>query len=330
MEILLGIIVICILIIAVLLLHIRRYKYQLRMFSKHIRNTTVSAENQDISLVNSPVTVESFNPDIVDLANTLNEYREGMWRESIRLSKEREHLQNVIAGISHDFRTPLTSALGYIQMLDKSASSVLNYDEKKYLQIAREKTLYMKKLSDDFFEVSAISAGNKEIPLKQVNISRLLSEQLLAQYEWISDSGITLRTEVEERNVFVTGNEHILERMIDNIFSNARKYAVSELVVSLDEEPDCVRIVVENDIDKDMNIDADKVFEPFYRSSSGTGYIWYEGSTENSAGNKMDGRNYGGSGLGLYIVKQLAECIGADVKAKVDDHRFAIEIFVNK
>ena len=246
------------------------------------------------------------------------------------LRKEREHLQNVIAGISHDFRTPLTSALGYIQMLDKSASSVLNDDEKKYLKIAGEKTLYMKKLSDDFFEVSAISARNKEIPLEQVNICRLLSEQLLAQYEWISDSGIKLRTEVEERNVFVIGNEHILERMIDNIFSNARKYAVSELIVSLDEAADGVKIVVENDIDKDMKIDADRVFEPFYRSSSGTGYLWYEDSTENSVGNKMDGRNYSGSGLGLYIVKQLAECIGADVKAKVPEHRFVIEVLLNK
>lgn len=324
------IITICILIITILLLYIGRYKHQLRMFSKHIRNTAVSTENQDISPVNAPVTVETFNPDIVDLANALNEYREGIQSESMGLRKEREHLQNVIAGISHDFRTPLTSALGYIQMLDKSASSVLNYDEKKYLQIAGEKTLYMKKLSDDFFEVSAISAKNEDIPLEQVNISRLLSEQLLAQYEWISDSGINLRTEVEERNIYVTGNEHILERMIDNIFSNAKKYAVSELIVSLDEDADCVKIAVGNDIDKDMKIDADRVFEPFYRSSSGTGHIWYEGSIENCAGNKMDGRNYGGSGLGLYIVKQLAEGIGADVKAKVDDHRFMIEVFLNK
>ena len=323
-------ITICILIIAVLLLYIRSYKHQLRMFSKHIRNTTVSTENQDISPVNAPVTVETFNPDIVDLANALNEYMEGIQTECIRLSKEREHLQNVIAGISHDFRTPLTSALGYIQMLDKSAGSVLNDDEKKYLQIASEKTLYMKKLSDDFFEVSAISAKNEDIPLEQVNISRLLSEQLLAQYEWISDSGIGLRTEMEERNIYVIGNEHILERVIDNIFSNARKYAVSELVVSLDEDADGVKIVVENDIDEDMRIDVDRVFEPFYRNSSGTGHIWYEGSTENSIGNKMDGRNYGGSGLGLYIVKQLAECIGADVRAKVAGCRFVIEVFLNK
>ena len=319
MEILLCITVICILIISVLLLYIRGYKHQLRVFSKHIRNTAVSTENQDISPVNAPVTVESFNPDIIDLANALNEYREGMQTECIRLSKEREHLQNVIAGISHDFRTPLTSALGYIQMLDKSAGSVLNDDEKKYLQIASEKTLYMKKLSDDFFEVSAISAGNKEIPLEQVNISRLLSEQLLAQYEWISDLGINLRTEVEERNIYVTGNEHILERMIDNIFSNARKYAVSELIVSLNEEADCVRIVVENDIAKDMKIDADMVFEPFYRSTQGTEEL-----------KNADNSLYVGNGLGLFVVKQLSDIIGADIKVRVNEYRFVIEVLLNK
>ena len=319
MEILLCITVICILIISVLLLYIRGYKHQLRVFSKHIRNTAVSTENQDISPVNAPVTVESFNPDIIDLANALNEYREGMQTECIRLSKEREHLQNVIAGISHDFRTPLTSALGYIQMLDKSAGSVLNDDEKKYLQIASEKTLYMKKLSDDFFEVSAISAGNKEIPLEQFNISRLLSEQLLAQYEWISDLGINLRTEVEERNIYVTGNEHILERMIDNIFSNARKYAVSELIVSLNEEADCVRIVVENDIAKDMKIDADMVFEPFYRSTQGTEEL-----------KNADNSLYVGNGLGLFVVKQLSDIIGADIKVRVNEYRFVIEVLLNK
>lgn len=328
MEILFGITVICFLIIAVLLLYMKRYKHQLRLFSEHIRSAAASTENQDISPANSPVTVESFNPDIVDLANALNEYRESMLSEGIRLSKEREHLQDVIAGISHDFRTPLASALGYMQMLDKSAD--LNDEEKKYLKIACEKTLYMKKLSDDFFEVSALSAGNKELPLEQVNIFRLLSEQLLAQYEWISDSEIELGTKLEERNIHVIGNEHILERMIDNIFSNARKYAVSKLIVSLVEEADGVRISVENDIDKDMRIDADRVFEPFYRSSGGTGHTWHEGGTENSAGNKTGGRSYDGSGLGLYIVKQLAEGIGADVKAKVDDHRFVIEVFLNK
>lgn len=311
------IITICILIITILLLYIGRYKHQLRMFSKHIRNTAVNTENQDISPVNAPVTVETFNPDIVDLANALNEYREGIQSESMGLRKEKEHLQNVIAGISHDFRTPLTSALGYIQMLDKSAD--LNDDEKKYLKIAGEKTLYMKKLSDDFFEVSATSAGNKEIHLAQVNISRLLSEQLLAQYEWISDLGINLRTEVEERNIYVTGNEHILERMIDNIFSNARKYAVSELIVSLNEEADCVRIVVENDIAKDMKIDADMVFEPFYRSTQGTEEL-----------KNADNSLYVGNGLGLFVVKQLSDIIGADIKVRVNEYRFVIEVLLNK
>lgn len=310
-------ITICILIIAVLLLYIRSYKHQLRLFSKHIRNTVVNNENQEISSVNSPVTVETFNPDIVDLANALNEYRESMQSKCTRISKEQEHLQNVIAGISHDFRTPLTSALGYIQMLDKSA--VLNDDEKKFLQIAGEKTLYMKKLSDDFFEVSAISAKNEEIPLEQVNISRLLSEQLLAQYKWISDSGINLRTEIKEKNIFVTGNEHILERMIDNIFSNARKYAISELVVSIDEKVDCIKIIVENDIDKDMKIDVDRVFEPFYRCTQGTEDL-------NTEGNSM----YVGSGLGLYIVKQLSDVIGSEIMVKVIEHRFVIEILLNK
>lgn len=111
-----------------------------------------------------------------------------------------------------------------------------------------------------------------------------------------------------------------MERMIDNIFSNARKYAVSELIVSLEELGDRVRLVVENDIDKNMKIDADRVFEPFYRSEQEPGSMWAED----------DGRisNYGGSGLGLYIVKQLADSIGIDVKAKTSGHRFAIEILI--
>lgn len=161
---------------AVLLVRLYQYKRQLRSFTKRI-NERKSAN------MNQPVTVEYFDKDILTLADALNEYTDMVKKQMLDLEQDRRQLKNVIAGISHDFRTPLTAAKGYMQMIDKNG--VLDEKNQEYLTIAMDKTEYLKTLSDAFFEVSAIEANTEQVVMEPVHMTNFLSEQIMSQYDWI-------------------------------------------------------------------------------------------------------------------------------------------------
>ncbi len=282
------------LLAAVLLVRIYQYKRQIRSFTKRI------CERQSEEM-NQPVTVDYFDKNIVLLADALNEYTERVKCCILALEQDRRHLKNVIAGISHDFRTPLTAAKGYMQMIDKSCC--LDEKNQEYLDIAMSKTEYLKNLSDAFFEVSAIEANTEPPLLEEVHLTNFVSEQIMSQYEWINNSDIDVDFNIPERDIVILSNAQFLARIFENIFSNARKYTVSKLNISLRAENDYIVLTVENDMVHSDDLDMTRVFDAFYRESS---------------------RHSEGTGLGLYVVKCLIEKLGHKVYAKSENDMFTI------
>lgn len=300
--------VVLIIIIALLLLNLiliirlLQYKKQIRSF------VAMTKARQDIEM-NRPVTVDYFDRDILELAKILNEYTDMQKQIAIEYEKDKKNLNTIIAGISHDFRTPLTAAKGYMQLIDKNDN--LDAQDKMYLKIAIEKTDYLKKLSDEFFEIASLKAADGDIEKKKVNLNKLLMECILSQHKWISDSGIKAVFDIPESDIYdilIITNEHFLIRIIENLFSNVRKYAKSELEFKVMADNKKVVISMENDISTTDTIDAEKVFEPFYRYNSGYGQ---------------------GSGLGLYVVKCLSEQLGYKVFAECRDNKFYISLEIS-
>lgn len=105
--------------------------------------------------------MEYFDRDIVALAKALNDYSDQIKERNRALEQDRTRLKNVIAGISHDFRTPLTAVKGYLQLMKKGGR--IDDRDMEYLDIAIAKTEYLRVLSDAFFEVSYAEA--KDEPL---------------------------------------------------------------------------------------------------------------------------------------------------------------------
>ena len=222
-----------------------------------------------------------------------------------------------MAGISHDFRTPLTAARGYLQLLDKKGA--IGTDERKYYNIIIEKMDYLAMLSDAFFSVSKIEAGGEDIELHRVNITNLLTETLLGQYPWIEENGIRLTADIPEQDIYVMSNEDCLMRIFNNIFSNARKYAETSLSISLKQaDPEDKNntsdknnkynknnyiLTFENDMELRDEVYSGRVLEAFYRGSS---------------------RTSEGSGLGLYIVDQLATRMNHKVEVEINENIFKI------
>lgn len=284
-----------------------QYKRQMRAFATDIKKRMQTDDNH-------PVSVDYFGRDVTALAEALNGYTDLQKEQLLLYERDRRYLKNLIAGISHDFRTPLTAGLGYLQMLEKSGG--LHGENAKYLQIAMEKLRFLKHLSDDFFEVSALDAKLSDAVFAQVNLNNLLSECILEQHMWIEASGLTVDFLLPEQDVLIFSNAHYLKRMVDNMFSNARKYAKSFLNLSVSMTEDRVVVTMENDMEKGTSLDVGQVFDAFYRGDSGSKQ---------------------GSGMGLYVVKILSERLGYLVSAgikpqapegKHEDNVFQISLII--
>lgn len=279
---------------AILLVRIGQLRRQIRSFTARIKERRADDMNQ-------PVSVDYFQKDIIGLANELNAYTTLIKEEVSALQNDRKQLKNIIAGISHDFRTPLTSIKGYLQLLEKSGC--LDEKETEYLKIALQKTDYLKSLSDAFFEVSSLEAKTEVVEKEKVNLITFLSELVLGQFDWINAKGLETDINIPEKDLYVLSNKELLNRIFENFFSNMKKYSDKFISLSVDEEGENVIVSLKNDMAYDTDLDVNKVFEAFYRESS---------------------RSSEGSGIGLYVVDCLARSLGHKVWADLQDGVFAI------
>ena len=297
MEILLGTVCVCLLVIlCVLLWKYISLKKNLRRFSQELEKLKASDYKQ-------PVKVTDFDRDLVQLAVKVNEHTDIQRQLGVEYEERKKQLGTVISGISHDFRTPLTASLGYLQMIEKS--SELSDKNAEYLGIAMQKNQYLKALSDAFFELTKIENNNDELQLEEVNLSNILTETVLEQHSWIADKNIATDFEISD-GIMIQADVHFLTRILNNLMSNAQKYTSDSFGVKLKQDNDRVVLCVSNTIADSAALHIDRVFEPFYR---------------------MDARTAGGSGLGLYVVKLLCDRLGWSVKADLNDNVFTVSIF---
>lgn len=283
-------------IAAVLFIRVIQYKRQMRIFADKLKARLDGGVDQDIH-------VEYFDRDILRLANALNDYSDQIKEKKLAVEKDRARLKSVIAGISHDFRTPLTAAKGYMQLM-KKGGHIIGKDQ-EYLDIALAKTDYLRVLSDAFFEVSSAEVKDDDIDTADVDVAALLTSQAFEQYDWVKESGVNVTFDIPEQPVIVRSNENMLSRIFANFFSNARKYAKNRISVRLVCEDDRVKVIFENDMDSDNEIDVDTIFDAFCRGKS---------------------RQKEGAGLGLYIVRCLADKLGHEVSAETQEGVFVINI----
>ena len=312
---------------------IRKYfmmKSELNNFKNQIHQIRTTDREQ-------PILVASFGASSVELANEINALIQDLTTLAREAAENEKKMRIVMAGVSHDFRTPLTAADGYLQMIDKTlegcrivANEMKIYDDKKpsgsneetdkvkrdvcvqeqelreYLRIVNEKVSYLKKLSDEFFEVTYIDASEK-IKLAPVRFDTVLSDVLLSAYSVIDEKNLLMKMDIPEEKLLISADEHYLKRILENLFSNAEKYAVSFIAVDVKRENGAVRLSVKNDLSGNFAPDTDHIFEPFYRAK---------------------GRSGPGSGLGLYVCKELADFMSFEIEGYTEDDIFCIELMM--
>ena len=298
METVLVVICVCLFVILSVIL----WKYI--SLKKNVRRFSQALEKLKDSDYRQPVKVTDFDKDLAELAVKVNEHTDIQRQLGVEYEQRKKQLGTVISGISHDFRTPLTAALGYLQMIEKSGG--LSGKNAEYLGIAVQKNQYLKALSDEFFELTKLENSGVTLQTEPVNFSNLLTEILLEQHSWITERNITADFDIAD-GIVIQADVHCLTRILNNLMSNAQKYTADRFGVSLQAAGERVTLRVCNTLADSSSLNIDRVFEPFYR---------------------MDARTAGGSGLGLYVVKQLCERQGWTVGAEISERTFSVRITV--
>lgn len=283
------------LIIVGLLLRMKLYKKQIRSFTKQLR--FFRKEKRD-----GLISVESFGKDYLDLANELQQFVDEEQDLIEQSEKDRQSVRNMVAGISHDFRTPLTAAMGYIQLAEKDEG--ISEENSINLQKAYDKTRYLKELSDEFFVLSLME-NRSENELSEISFKKLLENITLEQYEWTVNSGMNFEVDITDDPCMIKAEEVDITRLIMNFYSNSKKYAKSSIRVSLHNSESEITLAIENDLEDGVVIDERKIFEPFHREYVG---------------------EQGGNGLGLYIAKRIVENYHGTIMAENRDDTFFLKV----
>ena len=142
----------------------------------------------------------------------------------------------LITNVSHDIKTPLTSIINYIDLLKKT--EIENEQALAYLDILEQKSHRLKDLIEDLMEAAKASTGNLTVELVQINVNELL-RQITGEYdERLRERGLEIVQTLPEEKIIINADRRHLSRLLDNLFSNIKKYAQPQTCVYLDLQAD--------------------------------------------------------------------------------------------
>ena len=233
--------------------------------------------------------------------NTLIDDKRKM--ENIYKEKDME-LREAIANMSHDLRTPLTSIMGYVYLLNDDK---LDKEERKeYLKIIEKRSLVLNDLITNFYGLSRIQADQYEIKLEPVNLELVLGEIIAAFYETLDYKFGEPEINIEEGLGPVLGDKQALNRIFTNLIENIIKHGEGEVKISLKKKNKYIVMEFSNKAEELEPKDVNRIFEKFFTKDR-----------------MRTGQN---TGLGLAIVKLLVEKQGQKIEAKKVGNRLVINI----
>ncbi|MDK0560294.1 HAMP domain-containing sensor histidine kinase [Clostridium perfringens] len=233
--------------------------------------------------------------------NTLIDDKRKM--ENIYKEKDME-LREAIANMSHDLRTPLTSIMGYVYLLNDDK---LDKEERKeYLKIIEKRSLVLNDLITNFYGLSRIQADQYEIKFEPVNLELVLGEIIAAFYETLDYNFGEPEINIEEGLGPVLGDKQALNRIFTNLIENIIKHGEGEVKISLKKKNKYIVMEFSNKAEDLESKDVNRIFEKFFTKDR-----------------MRTGQN---TGLGLAIVKLLVEKQGQKIEAKKVGNRLFINI----
>ena len=242
------------------------------------------------------------NDELAQLCDSINnmslELGEKIENEKIMEKNKSELITNV----SHDLRTPLTSIIGYVDLLKKNGFQ--DKDKfKEYIDVIDERTRSLNKLINELFEYTKLTSHDIKLNYSKVEIGSLV-EQLVGEYTPIFNrEGLEVYKDISSEDIFINIDVEKIVRVLENLITNAKKYSLrnDKVLVTLYKEDD--EYVVISLANKTKNIDKDElnnIFERFYKVDKSR-------------------KEQDSAGLGLSIVKRIVELHNGEVNAELDN-----------
>lgn len=262
----------------------------------------IASQLREIQSIDTNIVIHSRYGTADDLINDMNSYiRSAREYKTDYLKKKHIHDQ-MMTNISHDLRTPLTSALGYIDIVINS--DIPEEEKKRELCIIEKRLLRLQELIDSFFELSQMISKGEVTELYVLDLVSVIEESIVNYYDDYTRRNRKISLDCEIPRIRLTSNKMILLRVFDNIINNALKHGEGDLSVSVKcENGVTVRFSNKTYISE---ADTDRVFDEFYTVDIS--------------------RTKGNTGLGLAIAKQFTEMLGGTISALLEEGLFMIEI----
>lgn len=262
--------------------------------------------------------------NILDENTTNIELPNSLWHFSDKLNKIKyeyvisknrakdaeQKKSDLIMYMAHDLKTPLTSVIGYLTLLneEKNISSEL---QSKYMKIALDKSLRVEELTNQFFEITKYDLNDMPINKTNLNLS-ILFEQIIEEfYPMLEEKNLKLEINKPNSLIYVADGDK-LARAFGNLLKNAINYSYENTTISISvtENGDNIEIIFKNTGTTIPKHKLEKIFDKFYRLD------------------ESRGTNNGGSGLGLAITKEIIELHNGTIIAKSENEiiEFVIEL----
>lgn len=236
----------------------------------------------------------------------MNELRTGMERAVREQTRAERMKTELITNVSHDIKTPLTSIVNYVDLLQKV--DVQPETAREYIAVLDRQSRRLKKLTEDLVEASKASSGALPVDVQPTDVA-VLFDQIVGEYqERLAGCRLTLVARPPEKPVSIQADGRLLSRVMDNLVSNICKYALEDtrvyVAAACDEET--VTISFKNVSRDELNISPDELMERFVRGDAS--------------------RHTEGSGLGLSIAGSLVQLMGGTFDLSIDGDLFRADI----
>lgn len=232
-------------------------------------------------------------------------------RDRIRLEenfRSERFKVDLITNISHDLKTPLTSIINYADLLSKKDE--FDDEAKKFVEILKRNSTRLKDLIVDLVFASKTSTGNLSVEKSLVELNEMIL-QIYGDYDSLfkkKDLDFSYKSANDEILIYTDVN--LFVRIVENLFSNAAKHARAgtRVLAGVIETESTIEFYVKNIVDEKLNMNSDELFEELLKADRS--------------------RHSEGSGLGLNIVKNLAEILGGEVKVSIHGQWFDVHVLL--
>ena len=232
------------------------------------------------------------------MANKINLSYKDLRKKNKELEKLNKYRENLVNATSHEFRTPLTSIIGYTSRLLRHDIELDEQTKIKSLQTIKQQAQRLSKMVEDLLVIPEIDSLSMKFNIEETDLANSITNAI----EYLEDEEYTINTDISSDLKYVFADNYRLEQIFVNLIDNAKKYTTDKIIDIKAENIDGIPVVkIKNKCDKISDEVKEKLFDKFIRADSNLT------------------RTTRGTGLGLYIVKGLADAMKIDITLNCDE-----------